>query len=499
MYSRFIFVVISVFLSCPISYGQAKSSLSSGSVITVYLDSFQKYDSLALIIYRASLGGSTDASFLHFKEKQVAYSTNNHFTFNIKKIGGAVNVSLKAGAFVSNRNKGGKWILLGHLLMPGDNVVIRFNGTGVSFSGKGSERFSYKNELDTVIAQVKSQFYMPPLPPKMQTRVGNALRFIESAKSKDSALSVYISKRNPWKRNDLTGLLSTNALYAMRNNVLDAMVTMLLAGGNNVPEVVPLYKQYLDDMQKFQFPPNRNIAEHSAVYIEFLKNYELVRFIVTGRQGSYFDTVVEGYSGLVRDKLLVKMLFDAYATFSNADSMVRRYLQYVKSSALKEGIIQFHKMRMPGSDAIDFSLESVSRKQVRLSDFKGKVVFMDFWYTGCGPCIKYFQEAISVAEKAFANNPEVVFLSINVGADKERWLAEIQNGIYTSKDVINLYTGKQGWEHPILEDFGIVAAPQPILIGKDGKIISRSSTELGHSLTEHPQVLINAINKALLK
>lgn len=76
---------------------------------------------------------------------------------------------------------------------------------------------------------------------------------------------------------------------------------------------------------------------------------------------------------------------------------------------------QTYKPVIAGAKAIDFTLPDLSGKLTRLSDFKGKVVFLNFWATWCEPC-KEEMPSMQTLHDGLAGRP---FVIVAVSVDKD--------------------------------------------------------------------------------
>src|SRR5204863_9720194 len=66
-----------------------------------------------------------------------------------------------------------------------------------------------------------------------------------------------------------------------------------------------------------------------------------------------------------------------------------------------------------GSIAPDFELQDLSGKTVRLSDYKGKVVVLNFWATWCGPCRAEIPDLITLQSRYGPKGMVVLGLSMD--------------------------------------------------------------------------------------
>lgn len=93
--------------------------------------------------------------------------------------------------------------------------------------------------------------------------------------------------------------------------------------------------------------------------------------------------------------------------------------------AMKEKL----KKKMQVSEAAAFTLKDLDGNTVSLSDFKGKIVVIDFWATWCAPCIASFPAMKKMQER----HPEVKFLFIDTQEKQDGALEKVRKYITRSK------------------------------------------------------------------
>lgn len=133
-----------------------------------------------------------------------------------------------------------------------------------------------------------------------------------------------------------------------------------------------------------------------------------------------------------------------------------------------ERIASFKKTQ-EGVEAQDFTQPDVDGKLVKLSDYKGKYVLIDFWASWCAPCRRENPNLVKVYEQYKSKGFEILGVSMDKAADKAKWLKAIADDKLTWKQVGDL----KGWENSAAAQYDVKAIPMNFLIDPKGKIIAK--------------------------
>ena len=118
-----------------------------------------------------------------------------------------------------------------------------------------------------------------------------------------------------------------------------------------------------------------------------------------------------------------------------------------------------------GKVAPDFALQSIDGKTVRLSDFRGKAVLLNFWATYCAPCRIEMPWFVELQDRYAAEGLQVVGVAMDDA----------------SPDDIEKFASELGVNYPILvgEETvgnaygGVQFLPSTFYIGRDGKVVGK--------------------------
>lgn len=137
--------------------------------------------------------------------------------------------------------------------------------------------------------------------------------------------------------------------------------------------------------------------------------------------------------------------------------------------------VGFHMARRPGPEAPailskttpapDFTLQSLDGKNMKLSDFRGKAVLLNFWATWCGPCKIEMPWFVDFQKEYGPQGLQIVGVAMDD----------------SSKEDIAKFAQDMGVNYPVLlgkeavgdEYGGVPALPESFFIGRDGKIVDK--------------------------
>jgi len=213
----------------------------------------------------------------------------------------------------------------------------------------------------------------------------------------------------------------------------------------------------------------------SPDYIDYVNNYLeslCYKKITNGDFSNFYIYFIDFINSEIKSKKTKEEVAFYYIKWrfndlNNIDERYQKLKQLVTKKeylALLEINYQKIKKQAKGNISPNFELYDIDSNLVKLSDFKGKLVYIDIWSTWCSPCIKEIPYLMEIEDSLKAKN--IVFISICKEDSRERWYNTVT---YNKLSGIHLFAPNKNIE--FFNFFMVDGVPRYILLDKNGKII----------------------------
>lgn len=144
--------------------------------------------------------------------------------------------------------------------------------------------------------------------------------------------------------------------------------------------------------------------------------------------------------------------------------------------------------KMNNSQSPLFDYVNYAGGKTKLTDLKGKYVYIDVWATWCGPCRGEIPSLQKVEEKYKDKKIAFISISVDVQKDFEKWKKFVADKTLGG---IQLFADKD-WNSDFIRAFGIDSIPRFILIDPTGKVVNADAPRPSDSKL---QVLFDSLLK----
>lgn len=500
-----LFIFLFLFCCCQLSLAEEVERIHNTTIRVKLVDDDLNIGEVPLIQLQISAYPFGGIEFFRSKDlfyEQIAVKEGNVF-----------NVPSCADIFYMHINYEGQRILGGsyyridniYIIKAGSNLTIELDKQDVKFSGEGAL-------IPNIQSQIIKHSYITSESDLKLLNDKEYLRYFQKMdKSRDSSLKLQLNVVESNKAilgEYYVKLLIANCYGYRYFNQLKRYDYELVQD----EMFFKTFKKYYFDKIKYRILPQftNEILEASPIFA----NYVIEELNALERLGhekygpmlpdscirNILQKINTNFNGVFKDKLLTIFALRTNKN-ENAALFFDEILYNVKIKKYKDLLISKIEVKESNVPFKKFNLEDESGKFYTLDSFKGKVVVLDFWFTGCENCA-ILNKVMRPIIKSFINNPQIKFVSISIDKDKRTWLNSVKTGNYTHHEGINLYTNGEGSNHDLIKYYNITSYPTVFVI-KDGLMFSslppRPSLDikLGEELSLDGLRLVELLEKAI--
>jgi thiol-disulfide isomerase/thioredoxin len=203
--------------------------------------------------------------------------------------------------------------------------------------------------------------------------------------------------------------------------------------------------------------------------MEFTEALYVEHYLLEIYTGISFTHLTETLPADLQNQVNAFFLVRQYKDLADADSLISELLDRPASPWIKEYLQGILLANLQGSEFINEPFWNEQGDPVYPESWKGKLVFLDFWLSGCGACLAFAKNKFLPLLEEFGSHPDILFVTITGDSDRELWKSTLAKNQLTTAQTLDLFAG--GVTHPALKQYHVQAFPEQLLLDKEGKIL----------------------------